>query len=42
MEDFPIWMKALIWIVVGGTIIYTIAAALYSFFNVELVAQLFR
>jgi hypothetical protein len=33
MEDFPIWMKALVYIIVGGTIIYAIAAALYSFYG---------
>jgi hypothetical protein len=30
MEDFPIWLKALIWLTVGGTVIYVIAAAIYS------------
>lgn len=30
MEDFPIWLKALIWLTVGGTVIYVIGAALYS------------
>jgi hypothetical protein len=30
MEDFPIWLKALIWLVVGGTIVYTVGMIIYS------------
>jgi hypothetical protein len=30
MEDFPIWLKALIWLVVGGTIVYAIGAVIYT------------
>jgi hypothetical protein len=30
MEDFPIWLKALIWLVVGGTIAYAIGAVVYT------------
>jgi hypothetical protein len=30
MEDFPIWLKALIYLTVSGTVIYAIAAAIYS------------
>lgn len=30
MEDFPIWLKALIWLTVGGTITYVVAAMLFS------------
>lgn len=33
MEDFPIWMKALVWLIVGGTIIYAIVAAFYGFYG---------
>jgi hypothetical protein len=27
MEDFPIWLKALIWLVIGGTVVYAAVAA---------------
>ncbi len=30
MEDFPIWLKALIWLVVGGTLVYAIGAVIYT------------
>jgi hypothetical protein len=30
MEDFPIWLKMLVWLIVGGTILYAIAMAIYS------------
>jgi hypothetical protein len=30
MEDFPIWLKALIWLVVGGTIAYAIGEIIYT------------
>lgn len=33
MEDFPMWVKGIIWLIVGSTLIYTIGAAVYySFF----------
>jgi hypothetical protein len=34
MEDFPIWLKALIYLIIGGTVLYTVAAILYSSFLV--------
>jgi hypothetical protein len=30
MDDFPLWMKLLVWIVVGGTVVYTIIAMVTS------------
>jgi hypothetical protein len=30
MEDFPLWLKAIIWLTIGGTLIYAIGAAFYS------------
>jgi hypothetical protein len=30
MEDFPIWLKALIWLTIGGTIAYAIGAAILT------------
>jgi hypothetical protein len=30
MEDFPIWLKILIWLVVGVTTAYTAGMALYT------------
>ena len=30
MEDFPIWLKALVWLTVGGTIAYAIGAMIYT------------
>jgi hypothetical protein len=32
VEDFPLWMKILIWLVVGGTVIYAVGAMLYTSF----------
>jgi hypothetical protein len=32
MDDFPIWMKAIIYIIMAGTIIYAISAAVYYSF----------
>ena len=32
VEDFPLWMKILIWLVVGGTVIYAVGAMLYTAF----------
>jgi hypothetical protein len=30
MDDFLIWLKALIWLIVGGTIAYAIGAIIYT------------
>jgi predicted membrane channel-forming protein YqfA (hemolysin III family) len=30
MEDFPIWLKLVIWLVVGGTIVYVVGAVVYT------------
>jgi len=30
MDDMPMWMKLLIWIVVGGTALWTIASLIRS------------
>jgi hypothetical protein len=30
MDDFPIWLKLLVWLTIGSTIIYVIGAAIYS------------
>ena len=30
MEDFPIWLKLLVWLIIGGTVIYAVAAAFYG------------
>ena len=30
MEDFPMWLKLLIWLGVGGTIVYAIGGIVYS------------
>lgn len=27
MEDFPIWLKMIVWLIVGATAIYAIAAS---------------
>ena len=29
MEDFPLWLKAIVWLVVGGTVLYTAGAIIY-------------
>jgi hypothetical protein len=29
MEDFPIWLKLIIWLTVGSTLIYTVGAFVY-------------
>jgi len=31
MEDFPIWVKILIWLIVGGTVAYAAGMMIYSF-----------
>lgn len=30
MEDFPIWLKLVVWATVGATVLYAIGAAIYS------------
>jgi hypothetical protein len=30
MEDFPIWLKLLIWLTIGGTAVYAVGALVYS------------
>ena len=30
MEDFPIWMKLLIWLIIGGTVAYAAGMMIYS------------
>jgi len=30
MEDFPIWMKLLIWLIIGGTVVYAAGMMIYS------------
>ena len=30
MEDFPLWLKLLIWLVIGATVAYAASAAFYS------------
>jgi hypothetical protein len=30
MEDFPIWLKLVVWSIIGFTVIYTVGAALFS------------
>jgi hypothetical protein len=32
MEDFPIWMKLIVWVIVGSTVMYALAAGFYSLF----------
>jgi hypothetical protein len=29
VEDFPLWLKLIIWLIVGGTVIWTITAMAY-------------
>lgn len=33
MEDFPLWLKLIVWLIVGSTVIYTVGAMLYSGFG---------
>jgi hypothetical protein len=33
MEDFPIWLKVLVWLVIGGTMLYAATAAILSAVN---------
>jgi hypothetical protein len=33
MEDFPMWLKVVIWLIVGGTFIYAVVALLYAVFS---------
>jgi hypothetical protein len=30
MEDFPIWLKLSIWLIVGATVLYAVGAVLYT------------
>jgi hypothetical protein len=30
MEDFPIWLKLIVWLIIGGTMAYAAGAAIYS------------
>jgi hypothetical protein len=30
MEDFPIWLKLVVWATVGGTLVYAVGAVIYS------------
>jgi hypothetical protein len=30
MEDFPLWLKLLVWLTIGGTFLYAIGAMIYS------------
>jgi hypothetical protein len=30
MEDFPIWLKLIIWLTIGGTVVYAIGAWVYT------------
>lgn len=32
MEDFPMWVKVIIWLIVGSTLIYAIGAVVYHGF----------
>jgi len=29
MEDFPLWLKLIVWFVVGGTALYMVGAMIY-------------
>ena len=33
MEDFPIWLKIVVWAVVGGTMLYAVVASIGSIFK---------
>jgi hypothetical protein len=30
MEDFPIWLKLMVWLIIGGTVVYAVGAMIYS------------
>jgi hypothetical protein len=30
MEDFPIWLKVLVWLTISGTVAYAAGMAIYS------------
>jgi hypothetical protein len=32
MEDFPIWLKTTIWLIVGSTVLYTVGQIVYHSF----------
>jgi hypothetical protein len=27
MDDFPLWLKLVVWLIVGGTVVYTVVSA---------------
>jgi hypothetical protein len=29
VDDFPLWLKIIVWLIVGGTVIWTITAMVY-------------
>lgn len=29
MEDFPLWLKLIVWLIVAGTVLYTVGATIY-------------
>jgi hypothetical protein len=33
MDDFPIWLKGIVWLVLGSTVIYVAAQLLLGFLN---------
>lgn len=30
MEDFPLWMKLVIWLIIGGTMAYAVGMMIYT------------
>lgn len=30
MEDFPIWLKTVVWLIVGFVVVYAVAAIIHS------------
>jgi hypothetical protein len=32
MEDFPLWLKLIVWLIVGSTVLYAVVAMLRSAF----------
>lgn len=30
MEDFPLWLKLIVWLIVGSTVLYAVVAMLRS------------
>jgi hypothetical protein len=33
MDDFPIWLKLVVWLIVGGTVVYTVVAMVSAALN---------